>query len=407
MPSRTIRVNLGDRSYDVHVGAGILAELGSLLQQVIRPRAALLVADDALPAAMVQAAEASLRAAGLTTTTLPLHASERDKSLAAAQRIVEAAAAARLERADAVVALGGGVIGDAAGFAASIYRRGIAAIQCPTTLLSMVDASVGGKTGVNLVMGAPGGGSGGAGDRLLKNMVGTFHQPRLVLADVHALRSLPHRHLRAGLAECIKHALMGMDFGDGTMLPMLEKDGPAYAAGKATDESFVRLVARNVAIKADVVAKDEFEQSRIARGRGREPYNAGRESLNLGHTFGHALEAITHLSPDGDPSHAPLQHGEAVALGLIAATATAEALGQFPAGSTETVRRVVGSVGLPTAVAGLPDDDAMIAAMMDDKKVQGGRLRLVLPWREAGRVRVVENPAREAVAVGIAAIRAA
>jgi 3-dehydroquinate synthase len=415
--TRTIRVHLGPRSYDVIVGAGVLSELGTRLRAVVDAGRVLVVSDDVLPPALTSQAGESLTAAGLQVSWASVHASERDKSMATAQRITEAAAAARLERGDAIVALGGGVVGDLAGFAASIYRRGVACIQCPTTLLAMVDASVGGKTAVNLVVpasaGAPDSPRGGGtrqeaatGERLLKNMAGTFHQPRLVLADVRALATLPHPHLRAGLAECIKHAMLGMDFGDGTMLPLLEKDGPAIAAGRGLEGALVKLVARNIAIKADVVAKDEFEQSLIERGRGREPSNAGRESLNLGHTFGHALEAMAWLTPDGDRANAPLQHGEAVALGCIAAAATAEALNQVPAGLTETIRRVVASVGLPTRIAGLPDDDAIIAAMMDDKKVRGGTLRLVLPWLELGRVRIAENPDPAAVKHGLAAIRA-
>jgi len=422
MPPRTVRVQLGPRCYDVLVGAAILSELGSRVAELIRPRSALLVIDDALPAPLVRAAEQSLNAAGINTTVVRLHASERGKSFAAVQRMVEAAAIARLERADAIIALGGGVIGDIAGLAASIYRRGIAIVQCPTTLLSMVDASVGGKTGVNLVVPASAGAepgpvaSDGARDaaaavRLLKNMVGTFHQPRLVLADVHALRSLPHRHLRGGLAECIKHALMSADFGDDSLLAAIERDAPAIAAGRTSDDALGELIARNVAVKAAVVAGDEFEQgSTLLRpcetgSNTATPPAVGRESLNLGHTFGHALEAMQHLSPDASPANAPLHHGEAVGLGLIAATATAEAIGAVPTGSAERVRAIVESVGLPSRIAGLPGDAGVIAAMLDDKKVRGGVLRLVLPWRDLGHVRVAEGPPRGAVAQGVAAIR--
>lgn len=407
MSPRTVRVNLGERSYDVHVGAGILSRLGATVAEVLRPRAVLLVADDALPGPLVATAEASLRSVGLGVTTVAVHASEHDKSFAAAQRLVEAAAASRLERADAIIALGGGVIGDLGGFAASIYRRGVAFVQCPTTLLSMVDASVGGKTAVNLQIGGDAADAAGAPARLLKNMVGTFHQPRLVLADVDALRSLPQRHLRSGLAECIKHGMLGLDFDDPGLLDAVANAGPKVAAGQATDADLIDLIARNVALKARVVSGDEFERGSTGSAGEQAAAHAGRESLNLGHTFGHALEAMPHPSPDADPANAPLHHGEAVALGLIAATATAEALAQVAPGSSERVRTLVASVGLPTRVGSLRDGASIINAMMDDKKVQGGRLRLVLPWQQVGRVHVVHAPALRAVEAGLDALRSA
>lgn len=402
MPPRTVRVNLAERSYDVHVGAGILSELGPRLLEVIRPRSVLLAADDALPESLVATAHDSLRGAGLNVKALALRASEYDKSFATAQRVVEAAAAARLERADAIIALGGGVIGDLAGFAASIYRRGVAFVQCPTTLLSMVDASVGGKTAVNLQIAAD---SPSVPTRLLKNMIGTFHQPLLVLADVHALRSLPHRHLRAGLAECIKHGMLGLDFDDPGLLDAVANAGPKVAARQASDADLIDLIARNVAIKARVVSGDEFERGSSGSAGEQTAAHAGRESLNLGHTFGHALEAMPQLSPDSSPAHAPLHHGEAVALGLVAATATAESLLRVPSDSTARIRSAVASIGLPTRVSGLPADSSIIEAMMDDKKIQGGRLRLVLPLQQIGRVGIAENPDRRAVWAGLAAIR--
>lgn len=422
MSTRIIQVALGARSYDVVVGAGVLDELGARLARATGARAVLAVADDELPLGVLETAGQSLRAAGLRVVWCQARASEREKSIATAARLLREAAAARLERGDAIVALGGGVVGDVAGFAASIYRRGVAVVQCPTTLLSMVDASVGGKTGVNLVLGVSAGtdsaphaeeGAGesrheddSAADRLLKNMVGTFHQPRLVLADVRTLATLPARHMRSGLAECIKHAMLGADFGDDAMLAAIESAGALIGSGRADEATLADLVARNVAIKASVVSADEFERGSAGRAGGDPPSgNAGREALNLGHTFGHALEAMEHLTPDGDAASAPLQHGEAVALGLIAAAATAEAIGQIPPGAAERVRGIVELVGLPSRVAGLPDDDAVIAAMMDDKKVQDGRLRLVLPWRELGRVRIADGPTAPSIAAGLAAIR--
>ena len=396
MPTRTVHLDLGPDPYDVIVGHGVLTDLGSTVRNRTRAASVLLVHDAALPDALTRTAEQSLQSASIRTAHHGVAASERNKSLHTAQAIVEAAAAARLERTDAIVALGGGVVGDLAGFAASIYRRGIAIVHCPTTLLAMVDAAIGGKTAVNLLT---------FDARLLKNMAGTFHQPRAVLADTAALASLPPRHLRAGLAECVKHAMLSADVGDDTLLAAMEREGPDVAAGAASTAALVDLIARNIAVKARVVERDTTESAGI-HNRPNSNHDAGREALNLGHTFGHALEAMQHLSPDADPASAPLLHGEAVALGLVAAAATAEALGQLPPDSTARVRRLLDAIALPTRIAALPDDNTILAAMMDDKKVMGGRLRLVLPWRELGRVRVAEDPSREAVAAGLAAIRA-
>lgn len=399
MPTRTVHLDLGPDAYDVVVGHGVLADLGATLRTHTRAASVLLVCDAALPDALVRTAEQSLQAASLRTTRHSVAASERNKSLHTAQAIVEAAAGARLERTDAIVALGGGVVGDLAGFAASIYRRGIAIVHCPTTLLAMVDAAIGGKTAVNLLT---------PDARLLKNMAGTFHQPKGVLADTAALASLPPRHLRAGLAECVKHAMLAADANDPDLLAAMEQDAPAVGANNhdpAATTRLIDLIARNVAVKARVVERDTTESAGM-RPHPEPRHDAGREALNLGHTFGHALEAMQHLSPDADPAHAPLHHGEAVALGLVAAAATAEAIGQLPPDSTARVRRLLDAIALPTRVADLPDDATILAAMMDDKKVMGGRLRLVLPWRELGRVRVAEDPPREAVAAGLAAIRA-
>ena len=196
-------------AYDVVVGMGVLGDAGVLTREALGPggeRAgrALLVHDDALPRGLVNATAASFTAAGLNIIACPVHADESDKSFATVDRIVQAAVSGRLERGEPMVALGGGVVGDVAGFAAACYRRGVPVVQCPTTLLSMVDASVGGKTGVNVRV----------GESLKKNMAGAFHQPSLVLCDVATMQSLPARDFRSGLAECIKHAMIGADFGD-------------------------------------------------------------------------------------------------------------------------------------------------------------------------------------------------
>lgn len=383
---RTVRVELGPRSYDVIIGAGALAEVGARsLDAAVRPARAMIVHDDALPAELCLSVCASVRSAGMTCETVATHASEPDKSLARLAPILGALARARLERRDILVALGGGIVGDLAGFAAAVYRRGIPFIQCPTTLLAMVDASVGGKTGVNLEVG------GG----LRKNMAGAFHQPRAVIADVSALATLPARHFRAGLAECIKHALIAGDQGDPALLDWAEASLPAILRREAG--ALVELIARNVAVKARVVSGDEFETAPDEQG--------GRAILNLGHTFGHAIETLPALSPDGDPAHAPLHHGEAVALGLVAAAACAGRLGLADPTLARRVVAILTTAGLPTKARGLPSNRQVMDLMSHDKKVAGGKLRLVLPT-DPGHAKVVADPPAAAVEAGLDAIRA-
>lgn len=391
---RVVAVRTAGGAYDVLVGAHLLSGVGDRLRTVLAPARALLVCDGALPEAITQSAAQSLERAGLAAASVSLHASEADKSLDTLGRLLEAMAACRLERSDVVVALGGGVVGDVAGFAAAVYRRGVAVVQCPTTLLAMVDASVGGKTAVNLRV---------AG-QLRKNMVGAFWQPALVLCDVRTLRSLPARQLRAGLAECVKHALIASSTpwarAPGAMSgpALLDWTLEAIPAVEALEEdALVELVARNVAVKASVVEQDEREEAADDVG--------GRALLNLGHTFAHAVEPLTGLRwPDGQAA-SPLLHGEAVALGLVAAGACAEALGLLEAADVERIRRALTAAKLPTCVAGLPDDEALLQAMRHDKKQRKGAMRLALPG-PLGCARVVRDPPLEAVKAGLAAIRA-
>jgi 3-dehydroquinate synthase len=245
----------------------------------------------------------------------------------------------------------------------------------------MVDASVGGKTGVNLR----------AGDMLHKNFVGAFHQPRLVVASVDTLASLDDRQFRAGLAECIKHTMVGGDID-----PELGRwTADHLDRVLARDEgALIELIARNVAVKAAIVAGDERETAETG----------GRALLNLGHTFAHAIETIDTLSPDGVASHAPLLHGEAVALGLVAASATASAMGRVDPGFVVAAEALIGRAGLPTRVAGLPPTDTLLARMAHDKKAIGGVQRLVLP-AAPGRAGTVRTPPRDAVSRGIERIR--
>ena len=420
--TKLVRVALGERAYPVEIGVGVLDTLGERVRTALgrhtgetpapleqtpqspeRERGvaetpgpshtgetpvppgqcarAFLVTDDHLPSALVESATRSLGSAGFSVTVETVTATEPHKCLASLERLLTGLARSRHERGEPVVALGGGIVGDLAGFAAAAYRRGVPVIQCPTTLLAMVDASVGGKTGVNLSIGGA----------LLKNMVGAFWQPRLVIADVAALRSLADRQFRAGLAECIKHGMIAGPI-DSSLAVWTAQALPRV---HCRDESaLVDLVARNVAVKARVVEQDERELGATA----------GRAVLNLGHTFAHAVETIPNLTPDGDPAHSPLLHGEAVALGLMAAAATAQALGRVDAGFAAALRSTLADAGLPTEVADLPDDGALLAAMAHDKKVACGRMRLVIP-RAAGVATVVSDPPESAVRAGLASIR--
>jgi 3-dehydroquinate synthase len=392
--THAVRVELGPRSYDALTGVDLLSRLGELAAAALAkptqggrtgaPGRAVLVVDDALPAHIATRAAASLRAAGYDVTSVPARAHEDDKSLAALERLLAAVAGAKLERGEPIVALGGGIVGDVAGFAAASYRRGVPVVQCPTTLLAMVDASVGGKTGVNLR----------TGDGVLKkNMVGAFHQPSLVVADVSTLESLPPRTLRAGLAECIKHGLLAGDWKDPGLFEWIEANVAALMSGDRA--LLAELVARNVAIKARVVAGDEREEADDAAG--------GRALLNLGHTFGHALETMPGLEVSTGPG--PMHHGEAVALGLVAASRCAQQLGLAPPGLADRVVRVLTAAGLPTSVRGLPPTDTVLAAMAHDKKTLGGRLRLILPvggWR----CKVVADPPAGAVRAAVESIGA-
>ncbi len=391
MNARTVRVDLGARSYTVHIGPAALLSVPMEIRNALgeAPKRAFVVADAGVPAVLVEELAESLRTRGLAPTVSAVTPSERDKSLDTLGRLLTEMAASGHSRADPVVAVGGGIVGDLAGFAASAYQRGVPVVQCPTTLLAMVDASVGGKTGVNLLVPGP------AGDRLLKNQVGAFHQPLAVAADTRALASLPDRQFRAGLAECVKHAMIAEGIVGADLMSETHAALPRALAGDrdATD----RLIERSVTLKGEVVRRDERESLTETGGV--------RMLLNLGHTFGHAVETIPDLTPDtAYPELAPLLHGEAVALGLIAACRCAEHLGLCPSGVGDEVLSLLDTIGLPTGVAGLPEDDEILARMGADKKAAGGTLRLVLPVGR-GKCEVVRAPEREAIRAGIAAIR--
>lgn len=391
MNARTVRVDLGERAYSVHIGPGALLSVPGEIRQRLgdRPRRAFIVRDAGVPDVFGEELAVELRQAGLSPATVVIEPTEQAKSIATLERVLAAMGASGHSRVDPVVALGGGIVGDLAGFAAASYQRGVPVVQCPSTLLSMVDASVGGKTGVNLLVPAPG------GQRLLKNMVGAFHQPIAVAADTRLLGSLPDRHRRAGLAECVKHAMIAAGITGADLMTETRDVLPGVLAGDrdATD----RLIERSVALKGEVVRRDEHESLAGPGGV--------RMLLNLGHTFGHAVETLPDVSPDpAHPGLAPLHHGEAVALGMVAACACAERLDLCDPSVTEELRSVLETVGLPTAVRGLPETAEIMARMGADKKATGGTLRLILPVGR-GTCRVVADPDPGAIAGGIDAIR--
>jgi len=341
MSIETVRVDLGERSYDVRVGRGLIAEAGAEIVALAGKRRVAILTDETVAAHHLAALQASLAAEGIDAPALALPAGEATKCWAELGRAVEWLIARKIERKDLVIALGGGVIGDLAGFAASILRRGVRFVQIPTTLLAQVDSSVGGKTGINSPQG--------------KNLIGAFHQPALVLTDIDVLGTLSPRDFRAGYGEVAKYGLLG----DEGFFEWLEKDGPRLASDPALLQ---RAVRHSVAMKAGIVQRDETEQGE-------------RALLNLGHTFGHALESATGYS-------SRLLHGEGVAIGCTLAFELSAKIGLC---SQETPSRVAAhfrAMGLPASISDipgdLPDDEALIALMGQDKKVQDGRLRFIL-----------------------------
>nr|WP_309139745.1 3-dehydroquinate synthase [Siccirubricoccus sp. G192] len=344
-PPARLPVTLGERSYDILVGRGLLARAGALLAPVLPARRVAIVTDATvgplhLPTLREGLAEAGFNIA--TEVTVPPGGSS--KGFATLESVLEQLLAAGIERRTAVIALGGGVVGDLAGFAAAVALRGLPFVQVPTTLLAQVDSSVGGKTGVNLAAG--------------KNLAGAFHQPRLVLADTGTLATLPPRELRAGYAEVAKHGLLAGE----TLWRWCEAEGPALVAGDPA--ALAHAVLESCRLKAAVVAGDEREESP----------EGGRALLNLGHTFGHALEAECGYG-------GTLLHGEAVAVGLGLAAALSARLGHC---SQELPGRVVSHLaacGLPARIADLPRGfavAALLGRMRKDKKVRDGALRFVL-----------------------------
>ena len=329
----TLRVELGNRSYPILIGRGLLGER-STFEQHVRARDLLVVSNTIVAPLYLASLERSLQPRRVVATILP--DGESHKTLANVARILDVLVANRFARDCAVVALGGGVVGDMAGFAAATYQRGVAFLQVPTTLLAQVDSSVGGKTGVN----HPGG----------KNLIGAFHQPVAVVADTATLATLPPRELRAGMAEVIKYGLIC----DAAFFAWLETHIDALLAGDAA--ALAHVIRRSCEIKAEIVGRDEREQG-------------DRALLNLGHTFGHALESAT--------GYTAWLHGEAVGAGLVMAARMSRESGHLSSEELDRVTRLVGRAGLPTRVSGVTPEIAL-EHMRIDKKVQAGRIRLVL-----------------------------
>ncbi|ABD05247.1 3-dehydroquinate synthase [Rhodopseudomonas palustris HaA2] len=340
-----VEVALGDRAYDIVIGRNVLGTLGERIAK-LRPGArTAIVTDRTVARTWLAPTEAALDAAGIAHARVVVGEGESSKTYAGLAEVSEALIAAKIERNDLVIALGGGVVGDLAGFAASILRRGVDFVQVPTSLLAQVDSSVGGKTGINSPQG--------------KNLLGAFHQPVLVIADTAVLDTLSPRQFRAGYAEVAKYGALG----DEAFFAWLEANHAEIVSGGPARE---HAIATSCRAKAAIVARDERE-------------NGERALLNLGHTFGHALEAATGFSDR-------LFHGEGVAIGMVLAARFSAERGMMPEADAIRLQRHLADVGLPTrlqdiagfAQEGLADADALLALMTQDKKVKRGQLTFIL-----------------------------
>jgi 5-deoxy-5-amino-3-dehydroquinate synthase len=358
---RVVAVDLGPRSYEIVVGAGLLAEAAGILAG--RARVAV-VSQPAVAERWAGPVTTSLAAAGAQVELFLMGEGEEAKSLTTVEDLSRRFAAWGLLRGDAVVALGGGVVGDTAGFTAAAYHRGVACLQAPTTLLAQVDAAIGGKTGVNLPEG--------------KNLVGAFHQPVGVVADVDTLATLPEREYRAGLGEVAKYAFLG----DAGLTARLTSPQGAAALLAQDPETLVEVVAACAAIKAAVVSADEHERTGL------------RATLNYGHTLAHALETAGHYD---------LLHGEAVAVGLVFAAELAAALGRLDERDAARTRDMLAALGLPTAAPAGVAAAELLTLMRRDKKAAGG-LTFVLPAEGGGPLERVADPPAPALERAFSAV---
>ncbi|WGS21220.1 MULTISPECIES: 3-dehydroquinate synthase [unclassified Bradyrhizobium] len=355
--SVTVDVALGDRAYDIVIGRDVLASLGARVAALRPGVRTAIVTDRTVARHWLEPTEASLAAAGVPTARIVVEEGEGSKSYAGLSQVSEALIAAKIERNDLVIALGGGVVGDLAGFAAAILRRGVDFVQVPTSLLAQVDSSVGGKTGINSPQG--------------KNLIGAFHQPVLVIADTAVLDTLSPRQFRAGYAEVAKYGILG----DNAFFAWLEKNHADIFSGGAARE---HAIATSCRAKAAIVSRDERETGE-------------RALLNLGHTFGHALEAATGFSDR-------LFHGEGVSVGMVLAAQFSAQLGMISPEDATRIERHLSAIGLPTrlqgiagfAQEGLADADALLALMAQDKKVKRGKLTFIL-LEAVGRAVIANN----------------
>jgi 3-dehydroquinate synthase len=358
--TRTVRVPLGDRAYDVLIGPGLLGEAGRLIASRLGGPKCAIVTDENVAHLHLAALEAALKRDGLHRGSIILKPGEATKSFSELAPLCERLLELALERGDLVVAFGGGVIGDLAGFAAAILRRGVRFVQVPTTLLAQVDSSVGGKTGIDTPQG--------------KNLIGAFHQPSLVIADTDTLRTLPARELRAGYAEVAKYGLLG----DAAFFSWLEQHWKAVFAFET--KSLTQAIETSVKAKAGIVGRDETEKGE-------------RALLNLGHTFGHALEACCGYS-------GRLLHGEAISIGMCLAFRFSEALGYCKRSDGERVAEHFGAIGLPTRIGDIPgarpDVSRLMQLMAQDKKVRQGKLTFILA-RAVGEAFIAHDVASERV----------
>jgi 3-dehydroquinate synthase len=353
----TIRVHLegggataADRSYDILCGRGVAEGVGRAVA-ASGARRAVVVADEAVAGTHARRVLESLLSGGVEASLIPVPAGETSKSVGEAERLWDEFARMAVDRRTHVVAVGGGVVGDLAGFVASTFARGLSVWHVPTTLVAQVDSAIGGKTGLNLAGG--------------KNLVGAFWQPRGVFADTDTLDTLPGREFASGLAEVVKYGMIV----DPTFFAWLEAHATSLAA--RAPEAVGIAVERSAAIKADVVSRDEFETSGL------------RAALNYGHTFAHAYETLS--------GYGTLLHGEAVAIGMAKAARLAALCGRIPGDVVDRQDALLHALGLPTAApAAVRDVDALLAVMARDKKSLGGRLRFVLPAR-IGHVDLVDD----------------
>jgi 3-dehydroquinate synthase len=360
MSHDTVTVELGERRYDILIGGALLSRTGALLADRFPQSRFAVVTDENVAELHLQNLSQSMQSAALDMAPIIVPAGERSKTIGELDRVVEAILQARLERSDMIIALGGGVIGDLAGFAAAVTRRGMDFVQIPTSLLAQVDSSVGGKTGINASAG--------------KNLIGAFHQPRLVIADTNILDTLPRREFAAGYAELAKYGLIN----DAEFFAWLQRYHlDVFAGGPRRDEA----IAYSCRAKAAIVAADETEHGQ-------------RALLNLGHTFAHALEAWCNYDPGR------LIHGEAVAVGMVLAHQFSEHLGHAPADDTQRMKQHLSEIGLPTEIrhidGGPPAVDLLMHHIAQDKKVRQGQLTFILT-HGIGKAFIADNIPAEMV----------